>query len=91
MSTVTVRDLRNRSADMLARVAQGEHVTVTKDGTPVAQVIPLPRKPLNAATALSRGVPLYTLNPSDFDGIPGLEVCTPRRLAGDPNDPNSRF
>ena len=31
---VTIRDLRNRSADVLARVAQGESLTVTKDGAP---------------------------------------------------------
>jgi len=27
-----------------------------------------------AATAISRGLPLFTCNPSDFDGIDGLEV-----------------
>lgn len=48
MSSVTVRDLRNRSADLLARVTQGERVIVTKDGTPVAEVVPLPRAPFNA-------------------------------------------
>lgn len=54
MSAVTVRDLRNRSAELLARVAHGERVTVTKDGTPVAQVIPLPRLPLNAEQLVER-------------------------------------
>lgn len=29
---------------------------------------------LIAATALSQGLPVYTANPDDFDGIPGLEV-----------------
>ena len=29
---------------------------------------------LIAATALSRGLPLYTANPSDFEGITGLDV-----------------
>ena len=29
---------------------------------------------LIAATALSRGLPLYTCNPRDFEGIDGLEV-----------------
>lgn len=33
---------------------------------------------LIAATALARGLPLYTLNPKDFAGIPGLVVHTPR-------------
>jgi predicted nucleic acid-binding protein len=31
---------------------------------------------LIAATALSRGLPLYTCNPEDFAGIDGLEVVT---------------
>ncbi|MFC7766238.1 type II toxin-antitoxin system Phd/YefM family antitoxin [Leucobacter soli] len=34
MKAVTVRDLRNNSAAVLARVGQGETLTVTKDGTP---------------------------------------------------------
>ena len=29
---------------------------------------------LIAATAVSRGLPLYTCNPEDFDGIDGLDV-----------------
>lgn len=29
---------------------------------------------LIAATALSRGLPLYTVNPRDFEGIDGLDV-----------------
>lgn len=31
---------------------------------------------LIAATALSRGLPLYTCNPDDFAGIDGLDVVT---------------
>lgn len=54
MGSVTVRDLRNNSASMLTRVAQGESLTVTKDGTPVANVIPLPRTPLNAEQLVQR-------------------------------------
>jgi tRNA(fMet)-specific endonuclease VapC len=29
---------------------------------------------LIAATAISEGLPLYTCNPEDFEGIPGLDV-----------------
>ena len=29
---------------------------------------------LIAATAIANGLPLYTCNPSDFDGIPGLDL-----------------
>ncbi len=31
---------------------------------------------LIAATAMSRGLPLYTCNPQDFDGIDGLDLRT---------------
>ena len=42
---------------------------------------------LIAATAISRGLPLYTLNPGDFAGIGGLAVRVPERLpAQDPLD-----
>lgn len=34
---------------MLARVAHGESMTITRDGEPVAQVVPLPRKGLSTA------------------------------------------
>ena len=51
---MTIRDLRNRSADVLARVAQGESLTVTKDGAPVATVSPAPRAPLTAQELVRR-------------------------------------
>lgn len=39
---------------------------------------------LIAATAISRGLPLYTRNPSDFSGLSDLmrivTVCSPRRI-----------
>jgi len=35
---------------------------------------------LIAATAISRGLPLYTLNPADFDGIGGLTLRVPGRI-----------
>lgn len=38
---------------------------------------------LIAAIALSQGVPLYTLNPRDFDGITGLDVRVPHPPARD--------
>lgn len=54
MSDVTIRDLRNRSADVLRRVTHGESLTVTRDGEPVASVVPLPRKPLSVEELISR-------------------------------------
>ncbi len=51
---MTVRDLRNHSAEVLARVAGGETLTITRDGEPVAAVVPLPRRPLSAEQLLAR-------------------------------------
>ncbi|MHA6523760.1 type II toxin-antitoxin system Phd/YefM family antitoxin [Tessaracoccus sp. G1721] len=51
---MSVRDLRNRSADLLARVALGESFTVTRDGEPVAAVVPLPRRRWGAAQLVER-------------------------------------
>ncbi len=41
---VSVRDLRNRTADVLRRVESGEHLQITVDRRPVAELIPLPRR-----------------------------------------------
>lgn len=41
MSTVASRDLRNHTADVLRQVADGTHVTVTVNGTPVAEISPI--------------------------------------------------
>lgn len=52
--SVPVRDLRNNSAAVLERVARGERVVVTKDGTPVAEVVPLPRRALSPQELVAR-------------------------------------
>lgn len=54
MAEVTVRDLRNHGGQVLDRVGHGESVTVTRDGTPVAELRPIPRRPVPAATLLRR-------------------------------------
>jgi prevent-host-death family protein len=41
---VSVRELRNHTADVLRRVEAGERVTVTVDRRPVAEIIPLPTR-----------------------------------------------
>ncbi|TMI78666.1 MAG: type II toxin-antitoxin system prevent-host-death family antitoxin [Bacillati bacterium ANGP1] len=44
MGTVTAKQLKNRTGDVLRRVRSGEVVTVTVRGTSVAQFVPLSRK-----------------------------------------------
>jgi prevent-host-death family protein len=41
MTTIAARDLRNHTAEVLRRVADGDHVTVTQRGTPVAEIGPV--------------------------------------------------
>ncbi len=54
MSTVTVRDLRNHGGEVLDRVEAGERITITRSGKAVAELTPLPRGGLDAATLLAR-------------------------------------
>ncbi len=41
MATVASRDLRNHTAAVLRKVADGSRVTVTVNGTPVAEIGPV--------------------------------------------------
>lgn len=41
---VSVRELRNHTADVLRRVEGGERLRVTVDRRPVAELAPLPRR-----------------------------------------------
>lgn len=52
MANVTVRDLRNRGGEVIDRVLAGESMTITRDGTPVADLRPLRRRALDAETLL---------------------------------------
>ena len=54
MNDITVRELRNRGGDVLERVARGEALTVTRDGQAIAELRPLPRRPIPAAVLLNR-------------------------------------
>jgi prevent-host-death family protein len=54
MAEVTIRELRNHGGDVVDRVAQGEQVTITRAGQPVAELRPVSRPPLKAETLLAR-------------------------------------
>lgn len=51
---VSIRDLRNHGGEVVDRVVAGEHLTLTRSGEPVAELRPLRRRPLPAATLLER-------------------------------------
>ncbi|OMH32980.1 type II toxin-antitoxin system Phd/YefM family antitoxin [Tersicoccus sp. Bi-70] len=41
MPTIASRDLRNHTADVLRQVADGDRVTITVHGRPVAEITPV--------------------------------------------------
>lgn len=64
--TVSVRDLRNRGGDVLARVQLGETLTVTSDGTPVAELRPVPRRSRSARELVARRQGLPRVDAQDL-------------------------
>lgn len=73
MSEATVGELRNHFGHVLDRILAGERVTITRDGEPVAQLIPICRRPLSAETLVERFRRLPPMDPdklrSDLDSI----------------------
>lgn len=41
MTTIASRDLRNHTAEVLRQVSDGTRVTITVNGTPVAEIAPV--------------------------------------------------
>jgi len=73
MDTVTIRELRNHGGDVVGRVEAGQHITVTRDGRPVAELRPLRRRGASAATLLERWRRLPAVDPDalrrDVDAV----------------------
>ena len=63
MADVSIRDLRNHGGDVVDRVARGERVTITRAGRAVAELRPLARPPLAAASLLERRRRLPAVDP----------------------------
>jgi len=51
---VSIRDLRNHGGEVVDRAARGEQITITRGGTPVAQLRPLPPRTISAQQLLER-------------------------------------
>lgn len=51
MDTVSVRELRNRGGQVLQRVAEGETLTVTMDGQPIAELRPVAGRALSGVSS----------------------------------------
>ncbi|MCF6390963.1 type II toxin-antitoxin system prevent-host-death family antitoxin [Mycobacterium sp. MBM] len=73
MDAVTVRELRNSGGDVLRRVEHGERLVITRDGTPVAELRPLPRSSPGPAELIRRRKNLPPVNPDalrrDIDNL----------------------
>lgn len=54
MSEISIRDLRNHGGEVIDRVQAGERLTVTRDGRAVAELRPLPARPIRTSTLLKR-------------------------------------
>ena len=66
MSAVTIRDLRNHGGEVIDRVLTGESVVITRSGVPVAELVPLPPKGLDATTLLARWRSLPPMDERSF-------------------------
>jgi prevent-host-death family protein len=70
---VTIRDLRNHGGRVIDRVRAGEHITITRDGEPVAELRPLPRRRANAAALIEQFRALPPVDPdrlrADVDAL----------------------
>lgn len=75
METTTVRRLSHDTASVLAQVAAGSTVEITKNGRPIARIVPLATDPLAALVA--RGVVLLPQTDE-----PGLSPASRVRLSG---------
>lgn len=75
---MSVRELRNSGGDVLYRVEHGETVIVTKDGRPVAELRPLPRRSPGPAELIERRRHLPEIDPAalraDIDALINPEL-----------------
>ena len=73
MVNVSIRDLRNKGGDVVDRAARGERITITKAGTPVAELHPVSRRGVSAEVLLAHWRGLPTIDPArvraDIDAV----------------------
>ena len=56
MITVPVYEAKTRLSELLSQAQQGEEITITRHGVPVARLVPLAAPTANAAAAQRRQV-----------------------------------
>ena len=68
MSDVSIRDLRNHGGEVVERVQRGEHLTITRDGKPVAQLVALRPSPVPLEELMQRWARLPRVDPARLRG-----------------------
>ena len=63
MGIVNIRELRNHGGRVIERVIAGETLTVVRHGRPVAELRPVPERPVPAAELLARWRRLPLVDP----------------------------
>lgn len=63
MGEISIRDLRNHGGDVVDRAVRGEHLTITRDGKPVAALGPLRRSPMALEVLIDRRRQLPAVDP----------------------------
>ena len=63
---VSIRDLRNHGGEVVDRVERGGRAVVTRSGRAVAELRPLGKSPIGAATLLERWRRLPAVDPDEL-------------------------
>ncbi len=66
MESVTIRDLRNHGREVIDRVLNGERLTITRSGRPVAELGPVPTRGPDATTLLASWKHLPYVDVNEF-------------------------
>jgi len=66
MHAVSIRMLRNEGGRVLDRVIEGEHLVVTRDGRPVAEIRPVGPGALDAETLVARWLGMPAVDARTF-------------------------
>ncbi|MEA2500027.1 MAG: hypothetical protein QOH66_1100 [Actinomycetota bacterium] len=73
MVDIPARDLRNDVSAVLRRVEAGEHLRVTVSGRPVAEIVPLPKRPRSIPwDAFIQGSERWRADPGLLDELEDL-------------------
>lgn len=73
VADVSIRDLRNHGGEIVERAERGERLTITRAGTPVAELTALPGPPVTLEVLRARRAHLPRIDPKhlrdDIDAV----------------------